>query len=116
MEVNLMRKVGIMAVSALVLSLLFAGITFASEGTLPGETNFNRVQGISSEGSDPAGMMIGQDIQAPMEYNVQTNTADENKVGFIRDLHEFYGVAPSWGVENNAVPAQQLGINLQEGN
>jgi len=79
-----MRKVGILAISALALSLLLAGITFADQDTLRNQNNFRSGPSTYSPDYDPAGM------------------------AFSNPMTEHYGQAPMWEDRNEAVAGNTL--------
>ena len=108
-----MRKVGVLAIVALVFSLLLAGIAFANEKTLPGEDNFLSAQVSTTPGYDSAGMMIGNQMQANTIGEESGQVLNESSL----NLFEHYGEAPAWGGEtnNHAVPPDKIGFGVVDG-
>ena len=91
-----MKKLSILTLSALLLTLALGSVAFASEKTLSSETNYQFAQIIET-------------------MNNQGTTVSLNESGNIPGADEFYGLAPAFGEQSNAVSPKSLGVDLLEG-
>ena len=98
-----MRKVGILAISALALSLLLAGITFADQDTLRNQNNFRSGSSAYSPGYDPAGMAFNNPQIIGDDQVGSFSSSDDS-----RKMTEHYGQAPMWEDRNEAVSGNTL--------
>jgi len=106
-----MKKLSILVVSALSMSLLLAGNAFADQDTLRNQDNFRSSAAVSLASSDMVGEQGVAGIYFTAEDQVGSLNPNQDLSGNsakISKLNEHYGQAPSWSNSERASAEEEI--------